>query len=150
MTDIGFVIASEAKQSNNGRIMAKQVKIRFLGSHFWKGIPKRRFIDVGKQRFWNYNRFPEQLEDSSYLRPIEFYEKNKDILSNRKIFVIEFLSEVSGALTPKGEPQEPISILTPELEEKGVLEIDGILACPDCTFITETAKQMGLHLIEHG
>ena len=129
--------------------MAKQVKIRFLGDKFWKGIPRRRFIDVGGQRFWNYNRFPEQLEDSSYLRPLEFYEKNKDILSNKKIFVIEFLSEVSGALTPKGEPPQPVSILTPELEERGVIEIDGILACPDCNFITETAKQMGLHLIEH-
>jgi len=129
--------------------MTRQVKIRFLGDKFRKGIPQRRFIDVGRQRFWNHNRFPEQLEDSSYLRPLEFYEKNKDILSNKKIFVIEFLSEVSGALTPKGEPQEPVSILTPELEERGVIEIVGILACPDCTFITETVKQMGLHLIEH-
>lgn len=130
--------------------MAKVVKIRFLGDKFQKGIPKERFIDIGRQRLWNHPRFKEQMDDGSYIRPFEFYEKHKDILKNKKLFIIEFVSELSGALSLSGDIKEPISILTPSLKKAGVKETEGILECPECDFIADKVIQMEIHLTEHG
>lgn len=130
--------------------MARKVKIRFLGANFYRGIPSKRFIDVGGERFWNYNRFKEQGENGTYIRPLAFFEKHKEILSDSRHFVIEFIDEKK---TTKLQPALPPTVveLTPDLVAKGVTEVEGILQCPQCDFISERGAEMGLHLIEaHG
>jgi hypothetical protein len=125
----------------------KQVKIRFLGEKFQKGIPRKRFIDIGGQRFWNWPKFPEQDADGAYIRPIEFYEKHKDILSNKSKFITEVISgKATVNLTKQPEAK---ALLTPELAKQDVIEQDGLLYCPKCDFMTDDVQAMTTHLISH-
>lgn len=89
--------------------MAQKVQIRFLGMNWRKGIPKKRFIQIEGDRFYNYARFPEQLPDASYLRSMEFYKKHKELLDNKLIFITEFVEEAEpNLLAPveEGAPEE--------------------------------------------
>jgi len=70
-----------------------KVKIRFLGTKWWKGIPRQRWFDVAGQRFWNHCRFREQMPDASYVRSYEFYEQNKAIFDNAELFIITPLTK---------------------------------------------------------
>ena len=69
---------------------AEFVKIKFLGGESMTGLHERRKIVVGGHRFWNYRKFEEQTEDGSYIRPIDFYEKHKEVLSDQSKFIIKF------------------------------------------------------------
>lgn len=73
--------------------MSEKVRIRFLGANWRKGIPLQRHINIGGQKLWNYRRFPEQLEDASYIRDIDFYMQNQKVLDDQKIFIVEFMEE---------------------------------------------------------
>jgi hypothetical protein len=91
--------------------MTQKVQIRFLGMNWRKGIPKKRFIQIEGDRFYNYRRFQEQLPDASYIRDIEFYEKHKGVLDNKLIFVLTFIEEAEPDLL--APPEDKI----PEIEE---------------------------------
>ena len=111
----------------------QKVKIRYLGKSLLKGRPKREFIVIQGQKFWNCRRFKEQLPDLSYLRPIEFYERNKTILDNKHLFILEFADQI-----------ENPTILQPESENKKS-KID-FLYCSDCTFKTRDPEKLRNHI----
>jgi hypothetical protein len=129
--------------------MAEQkVRIRYLGKSLLKGNPKREFINVAGEKFWNCRRFPEQNDDLSYTRPMKFYLDNQDILSDRKLFIVEIVQDVPA---PKviGAPvitEEKASILTEDLEDTGVIEVDGVLCCPFCDYTIDNPSPMRVHL----
>ena len=83
-----------------------KVKIRYLGSDWWQGSPRQKFIKVGVDIFWNYCRFKEQDADASYTRPMEFYEKHKAILDNEKLFIIDFIEEAQSNESAIGEKEK--------------------------------------------
>lgn len=94
--------------------MAQKVQIRFLGMNWRKGIPKKRFIQIENERFYNYRRFPDQLPDASYIRDIEFYEKHKEILDNKEIFILGFVEEAEPNLLAPAEEEVPGEIFFSE------------------------------------
>ncbi len=127
-----------------------KVKIRYLGKSLLQGRPKREFIVIENQKFWNCRRFPEQLPDLYYLRPVEFDKRNKTILDNRHLFVIEFIEDnAQSPTTPETTTPETMgqpSMRTPEFIKLGVTEIDGQLQCPHCYFKTKQTKKMLNHI----
>jgi hypothetical protein len=137
----------------------QKVKIRYIGKSLLIGRPKREFIVIGGQKFWNCRRFPEQLPDLSYLRPIEFYERNKTILDNKHLFILEFVEDATSLHVVIDEPKEkkapeapevPKSVsllLTPELIKLGVTEINGRLWCPHCIYNITKPKKMLNHIL---
>lgn len=136
----------------------QQVKFRYLGKGFLKGHPKRERIIIEGAKFWNCRRFSEQLSDLSYLRSIEFYERNKALLDNRQLFITEIVEEVEQPILtepetksesePNPEPEfnPVISTRTPEFTEFGVTETDGKLQCPKCHYSIVQTKKMQEHI----
>ena len=128
--------------------MAVKVKIKFIGREWWKGIPRKRHIDIEGRRFYNYHRFNSQLPDASYLEDVEFYERNKEVLSDQSMFVISFVNDNA---TIKRDELARRALLTKELADKGVKEVDGVLICPKkkCEFMSEDTNEMAWHIAGH-
>lgn len=128
------------------------VKIRYLGKSLLKGHPKREFIVIQGQKIWNCRRFKEQLPDLSYLRPIEFYERNKVLLDDKRLFILEFIEE---GTQPEQEkiPEVPkdketvLTLLTPELIKLGVTEVNERLWCPHCMYSIGKPNKMHNHIL---
>jgi hypothetical protein len=136
--------------------MAKKqmVNIRYLGKSLLRGQPKREFIDVGGQRFWNCRRFPEQNDDLSYTRPLEFYEEHKAILGNPRLFIVDIVTSTGEVKERVNTPYVPTTVeLAPELAEKGVVEVEGMFLCPACDFsiaaLGDANGRMKIHMVEH-
>jgi hypothetical protein len=125
------------------------VKIRFLGGEWTKGVPKRRQIMVGGNRFWNHKKFREQTDDGGYMRTLEFCVKHKEILSKKASFVLEYQNKRGDWIEFRFKDDDETSPLTTELAEKGVVEVEGKLLCPHCDYIDENTRRMALHMAEH-
>lgn len=130
------------------------VKIRYLGRSLLKGHPKREFIDIGGERFWNCRRFPEQNDDLSYNRPLEFYEANKSALDDRTLFIVDLCKKSGDVIAPAVPVDIPTRVeLSTELAAKGVYEKDGSFCCPACDFsipaIGTANDQMLVHMFKH-
>jgi hypothetical protein len=132
--------------------LPKQVNVRFLGDNFWKGIPKSRHITVGNHKLWNHLRFPkDQQGDGSYNFPMEFYQEHRAIFDDKQKFIVKLVAEDGEVLDQEASLIQPeFELITPDLSEKGVIEVDGQLYCPKCVeFSTTSAPQMEVHLLSH-
>jgi len=112
----------------------QKVKFRYLGKSLLKGRPKREFIVIEGAKYWNCRRFQEQLPDLSYLRPIEFYERNKKLLDNKHLFITEFVEKVESPviLNPQVGPELiPDNEVQSDIPEEDISEQEPQPVIPD-------------------
>lgn len=66
-------------------------RIRFRGFRRLNGLFQKACITIGRETFYSYRRFPEQDEEGRYIRPLSFFETNREILDDKRLFEVSFV-----------------------------------------------------------